>query len=377
MRRLARTVLAGIGALVLLLAALEVSLAATLRIRERRRLGMLPAASGSAAYRGMPWAADYWREWREACRVPERLRYTGDGVWHLAPFSGRAINVGADGLRRTSNASCSDGAPLVVMFGGSMLWGHGAPDDLTIPSLLAERYRLDGRPTCVSNHGDWGATSRSALIELLRELRSPGRKPDVVVFYAGSYDVKEALFRAAGAPGSEIEAAMRAGEIRRQGEDGLFSGSALARVLRPAPRHAAPRRLSAAAVEEAGKEAVRVVAEIQRSVEALASAYGFQPLFVWHPYVLSGEKPRTPEEEVIVREVDNSFPDIAAAIRSAYRGVHERRAPGFYDLSDVFAASRETLFIDAGHLNPAGNRIVADRLYEILVSRPGPPAGVP
>ena len=118
------------------------------------------------------------------------------------------------------------------------------------------------------------------------------------------------------------------------------------------------------------------MAEVQRSLEALASGYGFRPLMIWHPYLLSGEKPRTEEEEVIVRAVDNEFPDIAAAIRSAYRAAHARRVPGFYNLSDIFAASRETVFIDAGHLNPAGNRIVADRLYD-LVSRPGQPAGVP
>ena len=377
MRRFARTVLAGLGALILLVAALEVSLAATLRLRERRRIGTLPAVSGNPAYRGVSWGADYWREWRMACRVPERLRYTGEGVWHLEPFAGRAINIGGDGLRRTANTACGDGAPRIMMFGGSMLWGHGAPDELTIPSLVAERFRRDGRPACVTNHGEWGATSRSALIELLRELRRPEVRPDAVVFYAGSYDVKEAFFRATGAAGSEIEAAILAGEARRRSGDELFSGSALARVLRPSPRDEVPRRLPATAVEEAGEEAVRVVAEIQRGVGALASAYGFRPLFVWHPYVLSGEKPRTPEEEALVREVDHEFPDIAAAIRGAYRVAHERRAPGFHDLSDVFAARSETLFIDAGHLTPAGNEIVAGRLYEILIAGPGPPPGVP
>jgi lysophospholipase L1-like esterase len=258
-----------------------------------------------------------------------------------------------------------------------MMWGHGVPDDLTIPSLLSERFRLDGRPACVSNHGEWGATSRSALIELLRELRRPGRKPDVVVFYAGSYDVKEALFRAEGATGSEIDAAIRAGEDRLRREDWLFSGSALARLLRAASRLPAPRRLPAAAAEEAGREAVRVVAEVQRSVEALSSAYGFQSLFVWNPYVLAGERRRTPEEAAFVGELDLEFPDIAAAMRSAYRAARERRAPGFYDLSDVFATRPETLFIDAGHLTPAGNGLVADRLHEILISRPPAFASIP
>jgi len=129
--------------------------------------------------------------------------------------------------------------------------------------------------------------------------------------------------------------------------------------------------------EAAGDEAVRVVAEVQRIVEALAPTYGFRPLFVWHPYVLSGEKPLTPVEVALVGQVDRDFPDLAVAIRRAYRAAHERRAPGFRDLSDIFAARRETLFIDAGHLTPAGNRIIADRLFEIVTSRTETPAGVP
>jgi hypothetical protein len=64
-------------------------------------------------------------------------------------------------------------------------------------------------------------------------------------------------------------------------------------------------------------------------------------------------------------------------MRSAYRAARERRAPGFYDISDVFATRPETLFIDAGHLTPAGNGLVADRLHEILISRPVPPATIP
>ena len=373
MTRLAQTLLASLGALVLVVVSLEASFGGILRLRERRSLETLP---GRAADPEMPWAADYWREWRTACRLPDRMRYTGDGVWHLEPFAGRAINIGADGLRRTSNTACGDGALRIAMFGGSMLWGHGVPDDLTIPSLLAARYRRDGRLACVSNHGEWGATTRSALAELLHELQRLGGRPDVVLFYAGSYDAKEALFHAAGESGSEIEATIRAGERRRR-EPWFFRDSALARLFNPRHRDASRRRLPAVTAEAAGDEAVRVVAEVQRIVEALAPAYGFRPFFVWHPYVLSGEKQLTREEEALVTQVDRDVPDIAVAIRRAYRAAHERRAPGFRDFSDIFATRRETLFIDAGHLTAAGNRIIADRLYDILTSRTETPAGLP
>ena len=67
------------------------------------------------------------------------------------PFQGKTITIGADGLRATwqphRSIGESDAAQKPVkllMLGGSSLWGFGARDDQTIPSLLARRLHERG-----------------------------------------------------------------------------------------------------------------------------------------------------------------------------------------------------------------------------------------
>ena len=46
----------------------------------------------------------------------------------------------------------------------------------------------------------------------------------------------------------------------------------------------------------------------------------------------------------------------------------------FYDLSSILDDQRQTLYIDAGHLTPEGNRLIADRIYAIAQRRMQTPA---
>ena len=61
------------------------------------------------------------------------------------------------------------------MLGGSSLWGFGARDDQTIPSLLARRLHDRGVQVEVKNLSDLGYVSTQEVIGLLRELQ--GRLP--------------------------------------------------------------------------------------------------------------------------------------------------------------------------------------------------------
>src|SRR5262249_50703264 len=158
--------------------------------RESRATAAVPLLSRLPVYNGVPWAGDYWREWREAVRLPQRMQYRGDGIMHLAPFHGRAIEIGNAGHRRTTHVDCRPGSVQVAIFGGSMIWGHGVSDELTIPSLVAARYERDGVHACVENFGEWGTNTATTVHELSREL-ARGRHFDVVVIYSGSYEVKE------------------------------------------------------------------------------------------------------------------------------------------------------------------------------------------
>jgi lysophospholipase L1-like esterase len=363
------------GAIALVLAAVNLTAMALLRFRERREMNSFPAVAESEVFRKEPWGLDYWRDWRAGCRVPERLRYIGDGVWHLQPFRSRTINIEDDGLRRTENSDCREGVLRIAMFGGTMLWGHGAPDGLTIPSLLAMRFLRDGHAACVRNYGEWGSNTHKAMIELLREVRDPMRKPDIVILYAGSYDVKEQLFRSAGLRASEIDIAIEDGE-RARNRSSWIGSLPLMRLLNRKRDRFQRLAISDALAAAAGKSAAREVSAVRQQLAALGTVHRFTPIIIWHPYAVAGGKPLSREERANADDVARSLPALKIAIEQAYDEMRRYREANFYDLSDAFVGHQDRLYIDAGHLTPAGNAIVADRLYAIVQSALPPNANL-
>src|SRR5215207_4722782 len=79
------------------------------------------------------WGEDYQREWAELT-----TSYYSYVSWRRQPFSGKTINVvGPYNQRRTVNEG-SDKTKTAYFFGGSTIWGTGADDSGTIPSLFAQ-----------------------------------------------------------------------------------------------------------------------------------------------------------------------------------------------------------------------------------------------
>lgn len=321
-------------------------------VSDARRARKVPPLSKLPVYRDVQWAADYWREWRQAVQLPERMRYTGDGILHLQPFRGAAINIDSSGRRRTTHVDCRAGALQIAMFGGSMMWGHGADDEHTIPSLIAHRFESDGHSACITNDAEWGSTTSRGIIELLRQLERRHQPPNIVVFYSGSYDVKETIF------GNEMD------NWLRSKPEGEFAIQKL--LLRLRARQPREFPLAASDISKVRQATVARFLLSHRTIEALASEYHFTPVIVWHPYILTTRKPLTAEESETVEAFDQNFPTMAVAIRETYASMKTWRGRDFYDLSDAFDGHRELIYIDAGHLAPGGNAIIADRIYEIL-----------
>ncbi len=88
------------------------------------------------------WVREYIRELNDDARENEWYPYV---YWHRKSHHGKYVNVDEAGIRRTWNRTPSPapGQLKVFMFGGSTLWGVGARDDFTIPSLVAKKA---GRP---------------------------------------------------------------------------------------------------------------------------------------------------------------------------------------------------------------------------------------
>jgi lysophospholipase L1-like esterase len=323
-------------------------------------------------YREQSWAETYWRE----NAVSGRRWYAPYVGWRRAPFSGQTITIDAAGRRVVPESRCGDGAFTLFTFGGSTQWGFGAPDPLTIPAFLGRglEERL-GRGVCVVNFAESAWVSNQGLIALALELEAGGR-PDLVLFYDGVNDVMAA--HQSGRAGlhqnlSEVRARFDGSPSSSPSWlDNLRIVTLVRRLVQgpPAPRSSPAEDMTALAAEVEGHYLGTV-----GLVRSWGASHGFETVFFWQPYLLVGEKTLTAEEQALLHSLDYALAlpdDLRRLVAETWAGVGRAAAddPDLYDLSGVFDASTEPLWIDTwGHVTPEGNRLVAEAMLGALEER--------
>jgi lysophospholipase L1-like esterase len=279
----------------------------------------------------------------------------------------------------------------VFTFGGSAMWGDGVIDRETIPyhlqQILARRLN---RPVSVRNFAQIAHVSTQELIELILQLRE-GHIPDLVVFYDGFNDagaafesgiagahfsLKPIKGRIEGDPLAMGELPLAAELFARTNTFLLLNSLGVLESLHPAtpPTSYADlgmdtRELACAVVDTyLGNESV---------VERLSASYGFESIFVWQPHLWCGSKPMTGRERTCYEGgggeafLPGQDEDWKALIRASYAiwADSALKAENRYDFSGILNGVEDELYIDwAGvHLNPQGNRIVAESLAVVLI----------
>lgn len=358
---------------------LELASWGALRVLTWRALNRPDPRAELEQFRGEAWAERYWLE---NARVAASFEYRSFVGYRRAPFSGEAISIDARGIRTTVHAQCDGASPTVMMFGGSTLWGYGAPDPLTIPSLVAEGLRREERPACVVNYGELGRVSTSETVELMLALKRSERTPDAVVFYDGCNDVLGAW--AAGRADVSWQHAFdtRILGIAHRAGMGRFGYLGLSNTEMLAERIAGRlglRQPPAPPVERIPALARDVASSYLANLDAasaLARSRGATPLFFLQPVAAVGAKPLHPAE-VDRLEATTAAPASALEelFQRTYEGIREGRRTGFHDLSGVLDGQREPLYFDLCHVTPGANRIVAAailaRVSELLDRRAG------
>jgi lysophospholipase L1-like esterase len=257
----------------------------------------------------------------------------------------------------------------VFAFGGSVMWGMGAPDWGTLPAhLQATLSRELARPVCVVNFGERGHVSTQGVIQLIWQLQR-GAIPDLVIFLDGVNDaVAGRIYRRAGL---HMDTPQMAGRLEGTLGRRLLESSrlhALVRTVVAAPPSAQRRRRASqpAADDSLAREIVAVYLVNHRIVSALAERYGFRFEFFWQPHIRAGRKPLAPEERRI-RTVDSARTRDSVLILT-FR--HAQRAAGAVEhltfLGDVFDGERSLTYIDSHHITPDANRLVAERIMEVV-----------
>ena len=334
--------------------------------------------ANSPFYRSEPWATQYWREFL----LSRQMRYHAFVLFRRAPLQGETINVDQEGLRFTPGADCGPQAFKVFAFGGSTMWGTGAPDWSTIPSYLQTGMnKLQKGPICVVNFGESAYISTQSVLELMLQLQA-GNIPDVTLFLDGVNDIYAAY--QSGRAGLHQNFAQVADQLERRGVPRqsrlkelleLSSLYRFAESLGTKLRQAVSRPPALLTYETMGRDAERLSNAIiqtylsnYRIVEGLAQQYGFQAFFFWPPHITIGTKPLTTEEWELKRSLD---PAEAKLYLAVYRKI-KPLVPEYKNLSylgAIFDNCHFLLWLDDIHFTPVGNALIAQKMLEVLRAR--------
>jgi hypothetical protein len=291
-------------------------------------------------------------------------------VWKRRPLRTENVNIGPDGWRvhRLGPENDAPDAAPAGFYGGSTIFGKGAPDDGTIPAVFDQLTR----GWRVANYGQHGYTTRQMLALLVNQINTR-EMPRLVVFYDGfnhvfthcNYGVTRLLN---GHMAEEkLRRALQAGKQPRW-------GYAFDEILMPLVRRA--RRVIGAkrfvhdefACASDPVRAEQVAENLVRNWEMarlLVEAWGGRFAAFLQPVAAIGH-PRF--DHLRLEQVG-----VAEQLRAVYPLIREKlagRGRGWSaDLSGAFDTDAY-LYVDDVHVTRDGNEIIARRMLDFLTAPP-------
>jgi lysophospholipase L1-like esterase len=330
-------------------------------------------------YGGAAWLVDHYRELESLADRWEPYAY-----FRQKPFRGTTITIGADGLRSSWQPPTADPGARerktlkLLTLGGSSLWGFGARDDQTIPSLLARGLFERGWSVELKNLSEVGYVSTQELVALLRELQA-GYRPDVVVFYDGVNDTASALLEGkAGLTTNEgnrrrefnlLQSPARLGGVLAGKLIGDSASYRLARALRRRlPGGVEDRSTSRPAedLERLADDVVRRYAANLTLADSLGRGFGFRSLFYWQP-VLFTKRVLVPfEREEVARFawLEGMFRIVLRRVRAS---AELKANPAFHDLGAAYDDAHDLVFIDYCHTTESANQRIAQAITDDVI----------
>jgi lysophospholipase L1-like esterase len=361
-------VMLSVSVTVILLALLELASFVAMRVLRASVFEETPGKRMLEAYKGESWAPALARE-EKASR--ERYDYKPFVIWRSPPFQGEAVNIDADGLRRTYHSHCDHNEYTVWLFGGSTMRGNGSPDWGTIPSQLADIFEKSGHPACVRNFGEGAWVSTQEVTQLMLALKSETRKPNLVMFYDGANDTFVPYQN--GKPNvhmnfNTIKNQFEGQRALREGSFGYLLQTNTVQLIFSLATRAAQRRgdrpIPSDNLEGLAQATVNNYFENMGVVDGLAHEFNFDYAFFWQPVLFTTHKTLLGEELKIRNSHSQSH--LASWCPRVYGLVAQQSRPHFYNLADAFDQQSGKLFLDWCHIVMKGNHVIAQRMYEVV-----------
>jgi len=300
------------------------------------------------AHEDEPFAIDLFRELNAAGAALRPDRVVGV---RNTDIDGQFVNV-TDG-RRVSYTP--DNPTLEVwFFGGSTMYGIGQRDDHTIPSVIARLAEADGINIRATNFGVNGDVNWQETIRFAEALGTDLPRPDLVVFYDGWNEESLGQYRAEiGSLDPAVSERLPFSDLDREREQIILAGR---------------DRLSPGAeqIQTAIPLAAAQYGRGVRTARSLAAADGIEAVHIWQP--IATIKQFFPSDDELLRRIEFD-PQWRSERVEQYAAIRELSGVEPLDLSTVFDDVERPVYIDQGHTNEMGARLVAETIYDYLRSR--------
>jgi hypothetical protein len=332
-------------------------------------------------YRNIKWAQKHFEENREV--FAEYKSYIG---WRKLPYKGETINIDERGIRMTTQHDfATQESPLVVFLGGSTMWGSGANDSNTIPSLFTQLSQGKYRAL---NLGDQSYRAMQSYLFLFLQINK-GLKPDIVVSYDGMNEgmgfMPQLLEASSHRREYQIREALRREKQQKQpllwqplSFRSFFLGplESIATKIKnklagaaPYERisffHAQDFEVSDERIEQSG----RALLDSWMATKRLAENNGSLYVAILQPIAAIGQPNLEHLREHLIerypRNIDN-YKYLYSTIKQLLLSQkYKELADHVIDYSDAYDVD-EHIYIDECHVTPKGNSIIAEKVLEYI-----------
>jgi len=360
-------------ALGVMLIVMELGLAFVLKFVPSSQKQASESRLSSSIFMNSEWSNGYFEEFNSI-----KSGYRTFLGWAREEFHGEYINIDSTGMRATWNPDDYNEEPSTIfVFGGSAIWGTGARDEFTIPSLISRHLNKGDLKFKVYNFGESGYSLSQEVIRLTLLLKE-GNRPDFVIFYDGANDVYRAY--QSGRADSiqneiELEKKLKMSNLQKitSGIGGALKNNsniitAAVRIRDGVMNSDVQFQEVAAHYERAelDKLARDVSLEYMKNhslIRNLSAAYGFKYITLWQPSAFTKNNLTNEEMSSDLRISDDS---LAYLYVKATEFVTGEALENFVDFSDVLNDSEGSLFFDFVHISEEGNDIVARAVLPLL-----------
>ncbi len=303
---------------------------------------------------------------KQICFDQQNLLYYEQPILHLRPDQhSKTVNVNALGFRgQEFTSEKPENTFRIFLVGGSTAFGAGATsDDTTISGFLQKKFddiKLTKKIQII-NAGISSATSFEEMYYIKHTLAQ--LNPDLIIIYDGFND---AQYRVLSDPIISNEKEVK------ESEGFKFKNFPFYRtpwVIHDLLSAKTPHTDRSKRVDDDSTE--KIISLWKSRVEEICKIgreNGFATLIVVQPSLITGTKDLSDYESKYVAKTDLDF-----ATKATLKGMADSlknfdSSCKTADLSGIFDDVTGPIYTDIVHVNDIGNRIVAEKLYDITLS---------